>query len=137
MSMKNGFLLFFAIIALISSCKKYPEGPGLTIRTNTHRLVNVWKVEKVLLNNSDVTSSFTSINYTETYDKDGNYSFNSTIGNGSGRWVFENNDTQIKRNGVSNQSSATLTILRLKEKSFWYTMVDGSDTYEFHFIPNE
>lgn len=84
-----------------------------------------------------MTTAYTSLSYTETYDKEGVYSYNSTLGGGSGKWAFESNDAIIKRNGVSGQSTADLNILRLKEKSFWYTIQDGKDLYEFHLIPNK
>jgi len=72
----------------------------------------------------------------ETYDKDGNYSYASTKGSGAGKWAFQNDDLEIKRSGVSGQSSYDMVILLLKEKTFWYKIVDGSDTYEFHFVEN-
>lgn len=124
------------LILVFTSCKKYPEGPSLSFRSKTARVSNTWKVEKVLMNGNDVTSAFLDISYTETYDKDGNYSYNSTQGNGAGKWTFQNNDLEIKRSGVSGQSTEDLTILLLKEKSFWYSLNDGSDSYEFHFIEN-
>ncbi len=136
MKRKNILTGVLILIALITACKKYPDGPWISLETRTARVANVWKMEQVTLNGSDVTSTYKNINYTETYDKSGNYSYNSSVGNGSGKWAFENKDTQIKRNGVSGQSSEDLTILRLKEKSFWYKFTDGKDSYEFHLIPN-
>ena len=136
--MKTNFFLLNLLVALslFSACKKYPDGPRISFETRTARVSNVWKMEQVTVNGSDVTSTYTSINYTETYDKSGNYSYNSSFGGGSGKWAFENKDSQIKRNGVSGQSSYDITILRLKEKSFWYKFADGKDNYVFHLIPN-
>lgn len=136
--MKTNFFLLNLLVALslFSACKKYPDGPRISFETRTARVSNVWKMEQVTVNGSDVTSTYTSINYTETYDKSGNYSYNSSLGSGSGKWAFENKDSQIKRNGVSGQSSYDITILRLKEKSFWYKFADGKDNYVFHLIPN-
>ena len=127
--------LAVVFVLFLTSCKKYPDGPAISLRSRAERVSNAWKVESVTLNGNDITSSFTSINYTENYDKDGNYSYSSSIGNGSGKWAFENNDEQIKRSGVSGQSSISMTILRLKENSFWYEFKDGSDNFHFHLIP--
>ena len=129
-------IVMLVFSSVFTSCKKYPNGPMISLETRTARVANVWKMETVTLNGSDVTSSYKNINYTETYDKKGNYSYTSSLGGGSGKWAFENKDTQIKRNGVSGQSSEDLTILKLKESSFWYKFTDGGDTYEFHLIPN-
>lgn len=141
MKRSTNFLIAALIVALaltgIAGCKKYEEGPSLSLRSRTARVANTWKMEKVMYNSTDITGSLTSINYTETYDKDGNYSYSSNSSSGSGQWSFQNDDTEIKRNGVSSQSTETLKILKLKEKSFWYSYTDGNDVYEFHFIPNE
>ena len=99
-------------------------------------MANNWKVEQVLHNGRDVTTDYTNINYTETYDKSGDYSYSSTTDGGSGKWSFENDYQQIKRYGVSKQPTVEMTILRLEEKSFWFNFAIVNDTYEFHLIPN-
>ncbi len=133
---KTIFIALLAITAIsLDSCKKYPDGPSISFRSRAERVANTWKVESCTRNGSDVTSSFNNINYTETYTKDGNYSYNTSVGGGSGKWAFENSDKQIKRNGVSGQSSEDLTILKLKECQFWFSYVDGGDTYVFHMLP--
>ncbi len=136
MKTKNILFGIIVIASSLTSCKKYPDGPSISFRSRIERVANTWKMEQVMLNGSDVTSTFTNINYTETYDKSENYSYSSTVGSGSGKWSFENNDMQIKRQGVSGQSTLDLTILRLKENSFWYKYTDGNDSYEFHLVPN-
>ncbi len=136
MKTKNILFGILVIASSLTSCKKYPDGPSISFRSRIERVANTWKMEQVMLNSSDVTSTFTNINYTETYDKSGNYSYSSAVGSGSGKWSFENKDTQIKRQGVSGQSTLDLTILRLKENSFWYKYTDGNDNYEFHLVPN-
>ncbi len=133
--MKNKVIIALASASMafvLFSCKKYPDGPYLSIHSKTERVANTWKMEQVLINGTDVTSTYVNISYSETYDKNGNYSWSSSLGGGSGKWAFENDKTQIKRNGVSGQNSEDLTILKLKETSFWYKFTDGSDTYEFH-----
>ena len=136
MKTKNILFGILVIASSLTSCKKYPDGPSISFRSRIERVANTWKMEQVMLNGSDVTSNFTNTNYTETYDKSENYSYSSTEESGSGKWSFENNDMQIKRQGVSGQSTLDLTILRLKENSFWYKYTDGNDNYEFHLVPN-
>ena len=136
--MKQSLLITIAFLALsIFSCKKYPEGPGLSLRSRTERVANTWKMEKVTLNNVDITNGFTTFNYTETYDKNGNYSYNSTLDSGDGKWDFQADESEIRRSGVSGQSSEDLIILKLKENEFWYRIDDGNDVYEFHLVPVE
>jgi hypothetical protein len=135
--------LFFSLalgltvtFTVLTGCKKYPEGPALSLRSRAARLENTWKVISVTLNGQDITSQFSTINYTETYDKEGNYSYSSALDSGSGKWEFQNDDLEIRRSGVSGQSSMDLIILKLKSNEFWYKILDGSDVYEFHFESN-
>ena len=134
MTTKNIFSIILIISASLTGCKKYEEGPALSLRSKTARVVNTWKVESYTINGVDITSSLTSINYTETYDKDGNYSYNSSAGTSSGKWEFQSDKEQILRSGVSGQGSSTETlfILRLKEREFWYYYLDGNDKHEIH-----
>lgn len=120
---------------LFMSCKKYAEGPAISFRSRAERVANTWKMERVVKNGNDITSAYTTIDYTETYTKDGAYSYISAAGSGSGKWEFLDRDSKIKRSGVSGQPSLMLTILKLKEDSFWYRYTDGGDDYEFHLVP--
>ena len=121
-------------IPTIQSCKKYPYGPLISLESRKERVANTWKIENYQKNGNDYTSSMSG--YTETYTKDGNYSYTWHIFGGAGKWTFQNHDKEIRINGVNNQSSQTLYILRLEEKSFWYYYMDNNDKKEFHMIPN-
>ena len=125
-------LLAGLIIPTIQSCKKYPEGPTISLRTRTERVANTWKVDNYKINGSDFTSLVSS--YYETYTKAGDYSYQWGIFDGTGKWAFQNNDKEIKLNGVSSQESHTLIILKLEEKQFWYYYMDGNDRKEFHMV---
>ena len=117
----------------IQSCKKYPDGPTISVRTRTAQLAQAWKIDNAKKNGSDYTPFISR--YSETYTKGGDYSHLWESIGGSGKWAFQNNDAEIALTGVSQQSSHTLVILRLKEKSFWYYYMEGNHKYEFHMIP--
>jgi len=128
-------MLFCAlVIPTIQSCKKYPDGPEFTLRSRTERVSHAWDVENYTINGVDYTSTVS--NYTETYTKQGAYSYSWSLANGSGTWTFQSSDAQIQLNGSDAQSSRTLFILRLEDKSFWYYYMDGNDRHELHLIPN-
>jgi hypothetical protein len=128
------FLFLFAGFAItgIESCKKYPEGPALSLRSRKQRVANTWKVENYKVNGTDYTSLVAD--YIETYSKDGNYSYSWGSLAGTGTWAFTNNDSEIQLTGISNQSNYRLIILKLEEKEFWYYYMDGNDRKEFHLI---
>jgi hypothetical protein len=127
-------ILLAGIVVGIDGCQKYPDGPMFSIHTRTERVSNTWKVDNYKINGDDYTSLTSG--YTETYSKDGNYSFSWGNLAGTGKWAFQNNDQEIRITGTSNQSSETLYILKLEENEFWYYYMDGNDKKEFHMIEN-
>ncbi len=128
-------ILFIALaMPTIQSCKKYPDGPAVSFRSRTERVSNTWKIDNYKVNGTDYTSLVTG--YTETYTKDGAYSYDFGVLDGTGKWEFQNKDMEIKLTGINNQSSQTLFILKLEEKQFWYYYMDGTDKKEFHLIEN-
>ncbi len=127
-------LLAFAGLMMtgLESCNKYPDGPAFSLRTRTQRVANTWKIENYTVNGNDYTSLVAD--YTETFSKDGNYSYSWGSFAGTGTWHFENDDKEIQIDGTSNQSDHRLIILKLEEKTFWYYYMDGGDRKEYHFI---
>jgi len=121
-------LVFFGF----QGCKKYEDGPAFSLRTRTERVSNTWVVDNYKINGTDYTSLVSD--YTETFTKNGNYSYKWKIVSGEGTWSFINNDAEILITGTNNQSNVTLTILKLEEKQFWYYYMDGNEKKEFHMI---
>jgi hypothetical protein len=120
------------MIIAIGGCKKYPDGPAFSLHSRKERVANTWTVDNYKVNGTDYTSLLSG--YTETYSKDGNFSYSFGSAAGTGTWVFENNDDQIKITGTTNQSDVTLYIMKLEESQFWYYYMDGNDKKEFHMV---
>jgi hypothetical protein len=127
-------LLVGFIMPTIQSCKKYPDGPLISFRSRTERVSQTWKVDNYQLNGTDLTSLMSG--YTETYTKEGNYSYSWGAINGTGTWAFQNSDANIQLTGITNQGTYTLVILKLEQTEFWYYYMDGSNKKEFHMIQN-
>lgn len=125
-------LLLLILVTSSIGCQKYEDGPMLSFRSRAERLANTWRVENYKVNGNDYTSLVS--NYTETYSKDGNYSYSWGILSGTGSWKFQSKDAEIKLTGISNQDDHTLVILKLEEKALWYYYMDGNDRKEFHFV---
>ncbi|NCA80823.1 MAG: hypothetical protein EOM76_11710 [Sphingobacteriia bacterium] len=92
----------------------------------------MWKVDNYKKNGTDYTSLVTDDR--ETFTSAGDYSYTWGILSGTGKWAFQNNDTEIKLTGTDNQASYTLVILKLEEKAFWYYYMDGNDKKEYHMV---
>jgi len=126
------FLMIGMICMTFNDCKKYPDGPILSLHSRIERVVHTWKVESYTLNGNDQTSLYAD--YNETYTKDGNYFYTWGNFSGSGKWEFQDNDDQIFVFGIQGQPSETLIILKLEQDKFWYYYMDGNDRKEFHMI---
>ena len=136
--MKNK--MSFSVIVVLSvlmlvgvqSCSQYPDNSGITLISKVDRISKTWKVDNYKINDVDYTSLVTS--YTETYTKQGAYSYQWAILGGTGTWEFQNKDAEIRISGDSNLTSRTIFILKLEENEFWYYYIDGADKKEFHFV---
>lgn len=147
--MKQTIKLFVAAVSIavitISSCGKYEEGPGFSVRTKKGRLAGEWTVDKFLYNGNDVTSSFvpSGTSYKISIEKDGSWTDTYTVGSISstdnGTWEFVEKKEMLKwvTTGSSDTDGDTLTILKLKNNELWFEEHVGSDHYEYHYKPVE
>lgn len=142
--MKN--MIRIAALALVvggislASCKKYEEGPMLSLLTKKARVVGTWTVEAYLENGVDKTSQYRQFVTGETFTtkKDGTYTYDATyvVGNSSdaGTWEFIDSKDDLKT--LSNQSGSTpdtMVIVKLKSKELWVKSKSGSPVAEFHY----
>lgn len=123
-------LLFVALIStiILSECKKYDDGPRISLLSKKSRLANAWKYEKVI-DQSGHDVPFATDYFIE-FKKDGNVI--ETYGNNiyPGTWLFATNKEDIVLNVPAD--TRTVSILRLKSKELWLT--DQSHA-EYHLIP--
>ena len=132
MSFKVTVVLAVLMLVGVQSCSQYPDNNGITLVSKIDRVSKTWKVDNYKINGVDYTSLVTS--YTETYTKQGAYSYQWAILGGTGTWEFQNKDAEIRISGDNNLTSRTIFILKLEDKEFWYYYIDGADKKEFHFI---
>ena len=118
------------LLGVVTSCQKYEDGPMISLRTRTERIANNWRVETYNTDGTDLTSLYT--NCTENFSKQGAYSYSCGLFDGLGTWKFQNNDQEIQLEGNDDKSSRKLTILKLKEDSFWYTFESNGNKTEVH-----
>lgn len=135
------------VAAVVTSCKKYDEGPSLSLRGKKGRAAGEWEIEKYMENDVDKTAQFRQVQSSETieFEKDGKYKATATsalFGTTSiseGTWEFINDKEDIKTtitsvNGstLSTPSLDTTHLIRLTNKEMWSKDVSGSTTYEVH-----
>lgn len=119
MALLIGLPMFFI------SCKKYEEGPALSLRSKKERVANTWEIEKAYDDGEDVTDSYDQfelqlLNNGEatlaaiyTY---GDFTFEAET---NGDWSFENNKEELRLDFEDDDADRTYQILRLKEDELW------------------
>lgn len=148
-------LLFTAIIFIaISSCKKYPDGPVLSLHSKEKRVVGEWSVDYYSINGYDSTAYLQSQPYYGKYifdaeDKDGDnpprFRFvrnNSLYSTTIGYWQFGNNkknltieqsviDTSLHQFGTNPYIAHYISweIRRLTTKDLWLKTTYNAKEY--------
>jgi hypothetical protein len=76
--MKNKLFLFASLLVMtiVSSCSRYEEGPGLSLRSKDARLEGEWTIEEF--------SGQNSLDWKISIKDDGTYTFSSSFGEVSG-----------------------------------------------------
>lgn len=131
------------LLVLMGACKKYDEGPGISLRSKKARVSNTWKIQNYLENGVDKTTDYTavyqnarfSIMKTEKFIF--TYTFNGSFDvEQSGNWHFNSNKTKLLFTQLSpTTDSWAVDILRLKETELWLTESDSGMVKEYRLIP--
>ena len=61
--MKNIILSFICLIAFVSSCSKYDDGPAFSLLTKTQRVTGTWDLKQVIVNGVVMTPNDTYNTY--------------------------------------------------------------------------
>lgn len=136
-------LVVMAAAMIMPSCKKYEDGPTLSLRSKKARLVNEWKVDRVYENAIDITTAYIqympdyTLNIKENGEIVNSYNDqNGQVNTWSATWAFNSDKSAIiiTTGGVA----VTYDITRLKNDELWLkkTYTDGGLTTveEVHYI---
>ena len=137
--MKKINILFFAVMSAAlfsaSSCKRYEEGPGFSLRTPKARLVNTWEIEKYLVNGQDVTSQILPVfgDHSLEFTKDNTYEWLISGYRETGTWSFDSKKERLEMQEQGDSIKYSQKILKLTNNEFWMEDMEGSDRYEVHY----
>lgn len=121
--------LFLITTGLIEGCRKYEDGPAISLIPKKERVANTWVVEKALADNMDVTGDYDHYEIYLTNDGDAELTAQYTvfgihyITDTDGTWQFTNNQSNIQFNYEDDSQDAEYQILKLTEKEFWLRQV--------------
>jgi hypothetical protein len=143
-------ILFALSVALvgaltISSCRKYEEGPNISLRKKEARVTNNWRVESAQLNGTEVSADPYWTKQKHYMYRDGKYivtiinPVTLEAKNLQGTWTLYDNDRKLAlttKNFSGNiDSTNDYNILKLYNKQMWIRKTDNS--LELHFVPFE
>lgn len=115
---------------LLTSCKKYEEGPGFSLRSKEERVANLWKINYAYDYKDSVITTADYAGETWDFTKSGEFieRDNGTIDK-TGTWEFISDKEKITIQFPL--TTHTYDILRLKEKELW--LKDSEE--ELHLVP--
>lgn len=100
---------------ILFSCKKYEEGPSVSLRSKTARVSNQWKVDYAKdLQDGTVTTADHAGDVWE-FTKDGDFLKNGTL---RGTWEFSDSKEEIIITGTFGDIDY-YKIMKLKENEMW------------------
>ena len=130
-SIKIG-LASLGMIAFLSACGKYEEGPGFTLLTKKARLTGEWDAKEyvdadgtVVADNDDATVEFV---------KDGKMIIREGSTSTEGKWEFVSDKEKLRTSysytilGITQTYTGETTIIRLTNKELWTKDSDGDIT---------
>ena len=161
MHIKKYFILIIVLLQItFTLCckKKYPEGPRLSFRTPTTRLIGDWSINKVLINNKDAMNVIDSlkVSYITIRRSDEpiglqplsikhvDQSVFSGLSNNSWYLTTSHEDTLNVVRPVSGiygyigplpayiADSENWQILKLKYDEVWLLLINSQNRYEVH-----
>ena len=120
--MRKLLISIVAASALFGACKKYEEGPVVSVRTKKERMVNDWQVDEAKAKDgSDRSSNYDGQVWEFTDDHEFVVELDSSQGSISGKWHFQNDREELYISGGLFLSfyEGSYEILRLKEEELW------------------
>ncbi len=136
---------FAAFMFANTGCKKYEEGPTISLRSKKARVVNEWKVVKIFENGKEQDMDDMKLWYDFNDDWTGRTYISFTIngqeysGENNFDWEFNDDKTKIlikTKDANGNTQTDEAVILKLYEKEMWLKETDDNgDEWEYHFEP--
>lgn len=125
-------LALAAVALLATGCKKYEDGPGISLVPRTERVANTWVIERATADGDDVTSSYDQYVLSLTTDGAATLDAEYTVfgvdvsTETTGTWAFANDQEQLVLDFEEDLADGTYIINRLTRTELWLRKV-GED----------
>jgi len=125
--MKSRFLLLLSLALLnatvltFEGCKKYEDGPMLSLKSKKGRVDGTWKFQSFIEDGDDITQDFVGCEW--EFKKDGDFTeyFDGDVY--SGRWEFASDKEAIDL--TYDGDTWRWSLKRLTNKEMWLERIDG------------
>ncbi len=119
------------LAAFTFSCKKYEDGPTLSLRSKKARVANEWQYDQVVApNGTNITAQFA--NNSIEFTKDGEYIASyGTSSAQTGTWRFASDKEDMVLTPNDNSDATVMKIMRLKGKELWFSIEESSGIFEY------
>jgi hypothetical protein len=125
-------LILTGLLFSFAGCKKYDDGPALSLMSKKARLDGNWTVSIVLNNDVDATEYYPE-DYGYVFDKNGTVKKKYNQVDILGVWEFNEEKSEIRITLGASPTPEVYTILRLTNKHLWWKRVVAGDVIEEHF----
>lgn len=141
MKTKLKWLLLMCLgLALLpfASCKKYEDGPLLSVTPRSERVANTWIIAYAEENNENVSDQYDQYELYLTADGDAELDASYTafgveyVTSTSGTWSFQNDEEWLNLDFEDDDQDATYEILRLTNDELWIKNLDNN--VELHLL---
>lgn len=128
--MKATYLTLLTLLCLVSSCRKYPEGPDVSLLPRRERIEGKWVAESVKINSIDSTANYKSYIWEFTRQYSVILQIDKTKSTGVWSTATSDKDFVIDYdNGVREMYQ----IRKMMNKEFWIR--NKQTQLEFHLKP--
>jgi hypothetical protein len=130
---KIASICVLTLILVLNGCSKYDDGPSFSLRTKKARLINKWKIEKLLIDG--IESGIQGIHPPNLdvwveFKKDD--TFENFWGN-NGYWEFSDSKEKINLFSENSLLLFELSILKLTNNELWFEYEAGNQHHEEHY----
>ncbi len=130
--------LITTFVLIFSSCGKYDEGPAFSLIPKKSRVANIWKIEKIFINDVDRSSLYeiyiNSYKLELTNDEKLTETYTNSLGSVSenGTWELANSNADIIF--TISGTKTTYKIMRLKMNEMWLERTDAGQKFTTHYV---
>lgn len=124
--MKHDTLLIIFVLSLVlGACKKYEDGPLISLTSAQNRIVNTWVIDFAQRDGIDITHEYED--YILTLQMNQNAILQLTVDifgtpvllETTGLWAFEDQRRNLQLDFEQNEYDRYYEILRLKQDELW------------------